>query len=660
MEQNENQYEEPDRRKIAFLIGGLLVILAALLLVIYLFTDRTNASTGEGDAIRITPERIERISDDVSQRVLDTLSTDLLTDRIRDAVTKELSKDKIYEILSGSDIEVAAIGEEELKDIITVILTDLGISTDRTFTEEQKKYIRLAVDDALAEALAQINLSQPLSPDIQNQIEERLRRELSGMLKTQIQNSTYQLSGQDLEHLKRSLQIEHLVTGAVDQITKQQLETLRANIISSVKKSVKTPVKGVDYFTEADIQSMQAKILKEANKETLKQIEALASRIKEVQTSVSTLTRQVKELQTLDQKQSQDLNKLQASITNINTSIRHINSVTTQLTEAITISSSHLEKVSGSGSDIHATPIAASNLTIAEFVDILAGNDQVYTGAIQQLNKMVKQLKDDNLKQDQAFDKSVKDLEQSLSDNGKDLEDAKAQLQKNDQELKKQLNDQSANLDQKLQDTQKDLETELEKAQKALEDEQKERKEADETLQQQTDDTRTLIGDSKDAEGLEGDTIFQKIGAIINILSKDGISGLIHTLKGIGGAESVEEGMENLHTDLQDARSRVGELEKEKWLSNITLLAEPYQEGSSGYTYQESGSAYVYQIPLVTDADQIALSDDDTAIVIHFTQPGRLPSNAALSTSGNNLLVSFANKPTRRIDITSIHVYKEK
>ena len=154
MEQNENQYEEPDRRKIAFLIGGLLVILAALLLVIYLFTDRTNASTGEGDAIRITPERIERISDDVSQRVLDTLSTDLLTDRIRDAVTKELSKDKIYEILSGSDIEVAAIGEEELKDIITVILTDLGISTDRTFTEEQKKYIRLAVDDALAEALA--------------------------------------------------------------------------------------------------------------------------------------------------------------------------------------------------------------------------------------------------------------------------------------------------------------------------------------------------------------------------------------------------------------------------------------------------------------------------------------------------------------------------
>ena len=410
MEQNENQYEEPDRRKIAFLIGGLLVILAALLLVIYLFTDRTNASTGEGDAIRITPDRIERISDDVSQRVLDTLSTDLLTDRIRDAVTKELSKDKIYEILSGSDIEVAAVGEEELKDLITVILTDLGISTDRTFTEEQKKYIRLAVDDALAEALAQINLSQPLSPDIQNQIEERLRRELSGMLKTQIQNSTYHLSSQDLEDLKRSLQIEQLITGAVDQITKQQLETLRANIISSVKKSVKTPVKGVDYFTEADIQSMQTKILKEANKETLKQIETLASKIKEVQTSVSTLTRQVKELQTLDQKQSQDLNKLQASITNINTSIRHINSVTTQLTEAITISSSHLEKVSGSGSEIHATPIATSNLTIAEFVDILAGNDQVYTGAIQQLNKMVKQLKDENVKQDQAFDKSVKDL----------------------------------------------------------------------------------------------------------------------------------------------------------------------------------------------------------------------------------------------------------
>ncbi len=660
MEQNENQYDEPDRRKIAFLIGGILVILAALLLVIYLFTDRTNASTGEGEAIRITPDRIERISDDVSQRVLDTLSTDLLTDRIRDAVTKELSKDKIYEILSGSDIEVAAIGEEELKDILAVILTDLGISADSTLTEEQKKYIRLAVDEALAEALAQINLSQPLTADIQNQMEERLHRELSGMLKTQIQNSTCQLSGQDLENLKSSLKIEQLVNGAVDKITKQQLETMRTNVISSVQKSVKTPVKGVDYFTEADIKRIQNNVLKEANKEAHKQIETLASQIKEVQTSVNTLTKQVKELQTLDQKQSQDLNQLQASITKINTSIQHINSVTTQLTEAITISSSQLEKVSGSGSDIHSVPIAASNLTIAEFVDILAGNDQVYTGAIQQLNKTIKQLKTENAKQDQAFDKSIKDLEHSLSDNGKDLEDAKAQLQKNNQELKKQLDDQSANLDQKLQDTQKDLEKELEKTQKALEEEQNKRKEADETLQQQADDTNTLIGNPKDAGGIEGDTIFQKIGSILKILSKDGISGLMETLKNIGGAESVEEGMENLHTDLLDARSRVGELEKEKWLSNITLLAEPYQESSSGYTYQESGSAYVYQIPLVTDADQIALSDDDTAIVIHFTQPGRLPSNAALSTSGNTLLISFANRPTRNINITSIHVYKEK
>lgn len=660
MEQNENQYDEPDRKKIAILIGGLLVILAALLLVIYLFTDRTNASTGEGDAIQITPDRIERISDDVSQRVLDTLSTELLTDRIQDAVTKELSKDKVREILSNSDIEWIALEEEELKDRIAVVLTELGISSDNTWTDEQKKYIRLAVNEALTEALAQLNLSHPLTSDIQNQIEERLRRELSDMLKTQIQNSSCQLSAQDLEHLKRSLQIEQLVTGSVDQITKQQLETLRTNLISAVKKSIKTPVKGVDYFTEADIKAIQNKVLKEANKETLKQIETLVSRIKEVQTSVNTLTRQVKELQTLDQKQSQDLNQLQASINKINASIRHINSVTTQLTEAITISASRLEKVTGSGSDVHAVPIAASNLTIAEFVDILAGNDQVYTGAIQQLNKIIKQLKDENAKQDLAFDQSVKNLEQSLADNGKDLEDAKAQLQKNDQELKKQLDDQSANLDQKLQDTQKDLEKELEKNQKALEDEQIKRKESDETLQLQTDGIQTQIGDSEDAAGIKGDTIFQKIGSIIKILSKDGISGLMDTLKGIGGAETMEEGMENLHTDLVDARSRVGELEKEKWLSNITLLAEPYQENGSGYTYQESGSAYVYQIPLVTDADQIALSDDDTSIVIHFTQPGRLPSNAALSTSGNTLLVAFANRPTRNIGITSIHVYKEK
>ena len=107
-----------------------------------------------------------------------------------------------------------------------------------------------------------------------------------------------------------------------------------------------------------------------------------------------------------------------------------------------------------------------------------------------------------------------------------------------------------------------------------------------------------------------------------------------------------------------DARERVGELEKEKWFSDLVLLAEP--EGANGYTYQESGSAYVYQIPLVTEKDQIDLSADDTSVVVHFTKPDRLPSNVALSTSGNALLISFTNRPTRNIHITSIHVYKEK
>ena len=118
--------------------------------------------------------------------------------------------------------------------------------------------------------------------------------------------------------------------------------------------------------------------------------------------------------------------------------------------------------------------------------------------------------------------------------------------------------------------------------------------------------------------------------------------------------------MDSLNTGLTDARARVGELEKEKWLSNLTLLAQPQQEGGTGYAYQESGSAYVYQIPLVTEKDQIQLGDDDTSIVVNFKKPARLPSNVAFSVSGNDLLISFVQRPSRNIDIVSIHVYKEK
>lgn len=646
MEQNENQYEEIDRTKVAFLIGGLLIILLAILLVIYLFTDRTNASTGEGEAVRITPERIQQISDDVSERVLNTLEADILAERIQKAVAEQLKGDKIYELLSDEDfdgnIKITAVGEEELRDMITALLAELGISGDGGLTPEQKKYIRLAVEEALEDALSQVNVTQQLTAEEKQRMEDRIRQELSETLKMYIQSSSHGMTQQDLERLKNALHVESMIQGSVEKITKQQLETMKKNIIASIKKSIKTPVKGVDYFTDADIKLIQKKVLQAANKELLSQIEKLTAKISEVQSSVNTLTQQVQALKTLDQQKSSDIQKLQTSITNINQSIQHINSVTEQLSNAIMISGNNLEKVTGSGSEIQSSQVSTGNLTIAQFVDILAGNDQIYTRAIQELNRIVKQLKDENIKQDENFDKAVKDLEHSLDDNGKALEDTKAALEKNDQELKNQLDKQQSDFE------------------KDLEEEKKERQEADEKLQKQADDTDALIGDAEDAGKVEGDTIFQKIGSIIKILSKDGISGLFEALQGIGGAETVEEGMENLHSGVTDAQSRVGELEKEKWLSNITLLAQPQQEGASGYMYQESGSAYVYQIPLVTEEDPIRLEDEDTSIVVEFKKPGRLPSNVALSTSGNALLLSFANKPTRNIDIVSIHVYKEK
>lgn len=643
MEQNENQYDEMeiDRRKAAFLIGGLLVILAAVILVIYLFTDRTRASTGEGEAVRITPERIQQIADDVSDRVLDTMCTDILSDQIQKAVSKELTKEKIYEILSDGDVTVTAIGEDELRDVIAALLEEAGISGDGVLTDAQKEYVRLAVEDALQDVSDSISVSQLLTEEERQRLEDRLKRELSETIRVQIQGSSNQMTGPEMEKLKQSLNVERLIRGEVEKITKQQMEALKSNIITSVKKSIKTPVKGVDYFTDADIKKIQKKVLQEANKELLSQVEQLTAQISEVKSLVHTLDGQVKELKKLDQEKNAEMKKLQTSITKINESIQNIYAVTRQLTQAITVSGSNLEQVTGSGSEIQSARIPAENLTIAQFVDILAGNDRVYTGAVQELNRIIKDLREENSRQDDNFDKAVKELEHSLDNNGKDLEDTKAALEKSDQELKNQMNQQAQDLEKKL------------------EDEAEARKEADEKLRKQADAADAQTGDPKDAGNIEGDTIFQKIGSIVKILSKDGISGLLEALQGIGGAETVEEGMENLHTDLQDARVRVNELEKEKWLSNITLLAEPQQDGISGYTYQESGSAYVYQIPLLNEQDQIQLEDMDTSIVVEFKKPGRLPSNVALSTSGNMLLISFANRPARNIDIVSIHVFKE-
>lgn len=662
--QNENQYDDAGRKKIMFLAAGILVVLAAVILAFWLFTDRADASDGNGEAVRITPDRIERISSDVSEQVLDTLRADILADMVGDAVTKELTKEKIYKIASENGIEMTAIGDEDLKAVIKELLAEMAVSGDGVLEDGQKKIIQRAVDEALQETLADMDISGGLSGTDRQQIEESLKRELSEMIRNQIQNSSYQFSDQDMERLKRSLNLQSLVNGTVNTAMKQQLEKMKSDILASVKKSVKTPVKGKDYFTDADIRSIQDKVLKTANKELAKQIQSVTSKISEVKSSVSTLAEQVGELKTLDKKKSAELDKLQESITKINTSIQHINEVTEQLTAAITVSGSNLEKVTGSGSDIKSSKVSASDLTIAQFVDILAGNGQVYTGAIQELNKIIGQLKDENTKQDEEFDKSLKELESSLGDNGKKLEESKAALEQSDKELKDQMGRQEEDFQQKMEEEQAQREEadaqERTQREEADTKEQTQREEADEELQKQIDAANGLAGQPEEAGKIEGETIFQKIGSIVRILSKDGLDGLFQVLQNIGGAQTVEEGMDHLNTDLTDARARVGELEKEKWLSNITLLAQAQQDGISGYAYQESGSAYVYQIPLVTEEDRIQLSDDDTSIVVEFRKPGKLPSNVALSVSGNDLLITFTNRPSRNIDIASIHVYKEK
>ena len=353
--ENENQYEDYEainRKKAAFLLAGVLVILAAVILAFWLFSDKTNASTGEGESIRITPDRIEQISNDVSEQVLDTLRTDILSDMIGDAVTKELTKDKIYEIAADHGIEVIAIGDEDLRAVLADIIEQMDISGDGVLTKQQKEYIRRAVRQALQEALAQMDISNGLSGEAKQQLEDQLRTELSDTVKNQLQNGTYQLTDQDLERLKRSLDLQSLVNNTVSTVTKQQMEKMKSDVIAEVKKNVKTPVKGKDYFTDADIKTIQNKVLSAANKELTKQIQSLTSKISEVQSSVRTLTGQVSELKTLDKKKSSDISKLQTSITKIHTSIAHINEITKQLTAAVTVSGSNLEKVTGSGSDI--------------------------------------------------------------------------------------------------------------------------------------------------------------------------------------------------------------------------------------------------------------------------------------------------------------------
>ena len=666
MPQQEQEYEygEIDSRKVVLAILALLVIVAAVIIVVYLFTDRTNASTGTGTAV-IAPERIKQISDEISDDVLDTIRAEVLADMVAQSVEQELTSEKIYEVISEPGSEVKQLAKKEIRSVVSKMISKHGIgkgtSSGNVFTEKQKAQIKQMIGQAITGALSSIDVNRTLSEEEKRNLTEQIKQQLSAYLQSQIQNSKAQLTEQDLERIKNSLDVEKLVQSAAKSATGQQIDKLTENIVERVKKSIK-PSSDHD-LTQAQAKKLQDKILKKASKKLLNEADKLTKKIKLVKTSVNELTAQIKELKALNEEKTADISTMQADILEINRLITEINSVTEKLTKSITVADKNLEKVTGDRSKLKSEKVSTANMTIAEFVDVLAGNDQVYTGAIQELDQLVDQLKEENKNQDTAFEKSVKELEQSLNKNGDELEQFKAQQEKQGEDFE-QFRSQQEKKDEErnkqAQEQNSQLKDQDAKQEQLLKEEQKERKEADDKLQSQADATDQLIGDKDSAGKIEGDTIFEKIGSIVKILSADGLDGLIQALQNIGGAKTLEEGVTNIHTDLTDARTRVGELEKEKWYSDITLLAEASAENTGAYFYQESGSAYVYQIPLVTDLDKISLDDPDTAVVIDFKKPDKLPSNAAFSTNGNNLLITFTNKPTRNIEIVSIHVYKQK
>ncbi len=749
MQEYEDQYGEIDYRKVAVLVAGVLLALAAIIITVCLFVKRTDAST-EKEIVALTPERIEEISDEVGDRVLDTLSTGVLADMVARSVKEEVSGEKIYDAISQSGGQIALVSEGELQAMIEDMLLSLGINGTDVFTKEQKASIKRMVAKAMQDYLSGADVTQLLADEEKQRLKGEMEEELLAVLRPLIENSSYQLRDEDIAAIQGSLDLDKIVSDRDGSLSKQQLEKLKTEIMKEVQKSVDAQVKGADYLSGDEIETIQERVLEKAGEEMRSQIQSLTDKIKEVKTSVSGLAVKVKDLKQLDKSNANDLTKLQGSVKEINASIRNISSVTEELTKAVNVTGNGLTKVTGTGSKVKSDKVSANKMTVAEFVDILAGNDNAYTGAIQELDKIVGSLREENAKQDSQLQKCVTELGESLNDSNTELDDVrkrmessnkdlkeqleqgnrqlkeqldqdnqqlkeqseqgdeqlKEQLDNGDKELKKQLDESGKQLKEQLDADKKALKEQSDEndrqlkeqldasdkelkgqldagdkelkeqldagdrqlkehmdkqtdaLQKTLETEQQERKDADEGLQSQVDATDAMIGDGQDAGKVEGETIFQKIGAIVKILSKDGLAGFLDTLKGIGAA-TVEEGVANLNTDLTDARTRVSELEKEKWYSNITLLAQP-TEGASGYTYLESGSAYVYQIPLISESDQIDLNDDRTAIVVEFKKPGRLPSNVAFSTSGNDLLITFTNKPSRNIEITSIHVYKQK
>lgn len=210
--------------------------------------DREQTSNQSGD-IRsyISDDQLQKMQQDITNNVLQSLQASL------------------------SDDEIAQINDM-IQSAIATAVDNTNVNKNITLDEDTKAYISNQVTNIVADNLKNVKMTTTMSDDDKVTVETNVKNDLWSQIQTEIANQvaniqpgtttvSYTMTEDDVNRVRdavlANIDLSGITGGSMssDDVKNLIAETVTSQVQSSIG-SMQKPVKGVDYFTEDDVNSM--------------------------------------------------------------------------------------------------------------------------------------------------------------------------------------------------------------------------------------------------------------------------------------------------------------------------------------------------------------------------------------------------------------------
>ena len=473
------------KKKKKWIVTAIVTIVFSILFYsayIYGQTNGQKAVLAEAFVDKVTDKVSDQINDDTALELAQKALGDKLDGYITDENVESIIKENITDF---SDDSTRILAKNIRKEILRQVATNVYTTQD-ALSVGQKREVNKIVGEVVKKAVKDVDVREISDEDIEK-IQKNIESNLKGLVSNIISTSNITLSQDTIDKIEKNINISQIVKEELSNnntvVKEKDIKAIQNNIIESVKESVKTPKKGSDYFTTDEISTIEESSAQKAanmiggDLNSIKSsITTITSNVSNIQSQISNLSSDIdKKLKELDSSASGSVkdavsqetaarkelaDRIDSNISDINNSITIINSNADALGGKIDIRNSFLRRItSKSGSISKAEIVDTSEMTIAEFVGVLSGNEKEYTTAINQLSYDVTQIKKligENFK---SLSDECASLSASIDANGDNITTLSEALELESQRRQKAIEGLQTSVSQDMTDVRSKLES---------------------------------------------------------------------------------------------------------------------------------------------------------------------------------------------------------